>query len=138
CCSMRPPCYAVLVDWRGHHCFMERDQSGDRSWRATAEVWPGTVARGAVLVLMLAAPWIASNPSLAIWLWPPALLIFICWVLTPELAGRSGVSVPALLLPLTGAVAFGALQLAPMPSDVLKILSPQGQHWWSLVDAARR
>src|SRR5215207_4094291 len=103
-CPSGRPCYLVFVD----HPFnlrdsMDREPSADRAWRASAEIWPGAIARIVVLTLILLAPWIGSTSGFSAWIWVPALVILVCWIFTPELSHRGTVAAPTLFLPLAGA-----------------------------------
>jgi len=115
---------------------MDREQQLDRAWRASAEVWPGAIARLLALVLVVLTPWIPAEAGIAAWLWVPALVVLVCWILTPELTNRGVVSLPTMLLSLGAVVLVALVQLAPLPTQTLASLSPTAQHWWELVDRA--
>jgi hypothetical protein len=40
---------------------MDREPSADRAWRASAEIWPGAIARIVVLALLLVVPWLSAT-----------------------------------------------------------------------------
>jgi tetratricopeptide (TPR) repeat protein len=115
---------------------MDREPSVDRAWRASAEVWPGAIARIVVLALLLFVPWLSATSGVAGWIWAPALVVLVCWIFTPELSSRGAVAVPTLILPVAAAALFAVFQLIPLPSSALGELSPSAQRWWGLVDLA--